>query len=252
MTAAEGFTDAHVLGSYYSALKPHGGLPHAEGLTNVAKNIHAKIGGNIDAIHKKVRGIFAETVGPEYVKPAAIDLMGRTLLQGADIFVWTVGDHGEGSDYYQQAKIEASRIEESLGNFVEKNGEPGTLVADRLHIHISSTNKHEELARILRTISEQETGIVYLADDKEENVAMARTVALGFPDIAFHEWIVKNDTDQRGNLHAFGEHVTQEGERLKREGKQFALVLDWDDTLTDEQERMHHVREKINREFTSL
>lgn len=243
-------TQEEVQGGYYSKLKPAGGLSHSEGIEGVVDRVAHWFSGREHA-QEVVRAAFDETMGPEYVKPAAYNLIAQAIMNGGDVYLWTVGDHGEGSDYYQQRKIDASMLEHSLRYILLKNGFDPQLVDTKLHqnsrfhVEISADAKHENLARIFAKIQEKGDTEVFVVDDKDENVRRAREVAQEFPGILYHEWVVKDDADTQGNLAAFRDAMIPHMSQFGQEKRQFALVLDWDETLTHERARMENVRRTI-------
>lgn len=245
-----GIDDSLVLGNYYSALKEGGRLPFREGVERVTDGIHGLVGGLRGAVKDRVLTIFKETTGPEYVKPAALDLMSQALMLGGEIYIWTVGDHGAGSDYYQKHKIEQSRMTDSLEYILTKNNKDPKTVNTHLHTVISSENKQAKLHEILRDISEQHIGTVFLADDKEDNTAAAKNVVSNFPEISsYFEWVVKKDEDPLGNFAAFRDKMLLKMKECAAKGERFAVVLDWDDTVSNEIERMQEIRKQLSHEF---
>lgn len=233
----EGFSDEVILGGYYTAVKPNGGHSHAEGIAEVASRVHSIVGGERKLIKHVVDRGFTNTVGPEYLNPAALPLVYGALQLG-DVHIWTVGDHGEGSSYYQQHKIDESRLTESVGSLCIDSGIDPAIVQERMHVQIYPSNKIEGFFDTLREAQLKGGKIAAIvADDKPDNInrAKQKAASMGVP---CYDWIVKGKDDHQGNLAKFWSTMVEEAKKLKALGIRPHWFLDFDDTLSDEMQRM--------------
>jgi len=241
------FEDGEILGAYYDAVE-NGGLNHERGMQNVIRRVAGEVN-TMDrvTVERVVRETFENTTGPEFLHPTAVSLIGEMLAAGAVVSICTVGDHGERSHYYQEKKIEDSRVFELVTDYLcrEKGIERVEAVAllGNLRVDITREYKQEKIREVMMELYMDGIDKIYFADDKWENIEAVRPIVPQLP-IEYQEWCVKQDEDWMGNLTAFHEFMKQEMRGWG--GKRVAVILDWDDTLTYEIPRMQVIRRRIN------
>ncbi len=221
-------------------------------VADIAGEIKKKYGGELNRLEEFIFDKFLKSPRPEDLKPETLDIILNAISKKEPVYIWTVGDAGAYSDNvrhitypefnFQQIKIDLSGVSEQLTQLGKERFGNDFEVGDSVIFNISAENKQIALGNILSGLESSGRYNVYVADDQQGNLSKAKEFQIRFPSLKINTWWINNSSELE-NLAAFKSFMEKERERLK--GEKIALVLDWDDTLYDEQKRIGRASKEI-------
>ncbi len=214
----------------------------AEALSRISKQ-------PLNEIKALVLKTILESPEPGDLKPEAVDTIFDGVMRGEQIFIWTVGDEGEYVDEerhvvypaydFQRRKIEGSNLIKGLEQRAEKEARDPDMISASIFLDISAKNKIASLRKILEGLREKGMRQVFVVDDQQRNIDAAKDLQKDFPEITIHTW---------RDIVAFKKYID---EQRKTTTDTFTLVLDWDDTIYDEQKRMRRTVSNLEQSLGS-